>query len=125
MTVSEALNQTWRLVVAEASQTDGYYHRRIPMACTWPAHAGIHRPTNARILVLESELKSVRGLRLKDETKGYSIDVVPDEASRSNRATIRIQETNGGYREIFTIFCADILEHWIPHMRALPIPSNH
>jgi len=118
MTVSETLKQTWSAVVAEASQADGYYHRRIPLACVWPAHAGIHRPTDARILVLETELKSVRGLRLKDETRGYSIDVGPDEAGRSDRAVIRIQETSAGYREIFTIFCADILEHWTPHAGA-------
>jgi hypothetical protein len=84
----------------------------------WPAHAGIHRPTDARILMLETEIKSVRGLRLKDETKGYSIDVAPDEAGRKERATIRIRETSIGYREIFTIFCADILEHWLPHAGA-------
>lgn len=118
MTVSETLKQTWSAVAAEASQSNGYYHRRIPLACVWPAHAGIHRPTDARILILETETKSVRGLRLKDETKGYSIDVGLDEAGQSDWATIRIQETSGWYREIFTIFCADILEHWIPHAGA-------
>lgn len=118
MTVSETIKQTWSAVIAEASQAEGYYHRRIPLPGVWPAHAGIHRPTDARILILETELRSVRGLRLKDETKGYSIDVGPDEAGRSDRATIRIQETSAGYREIFTIFCADILEHWIPHAGA-------
>lgn len=118
MTVPETLKQTWNAVVAEARPADGYYHRRIPLACAWPAHAGIHRPSDARILILETELTSVRGLRLKDETRGYSIDVGPDEAGRSDRATIRIQETSTVYREIFTIFCADILEHWIPHTGA-------
>ena len=118
MTVSETLKQIWNAAVAEASQAEGYYHRRVPLACVWPVHAGIHRPTDARVLILETELKLVRGLRLKDETKGYSIDVGPDEAGRSDRATILIQETNPVYREIFTIFCADILEHWIPHASA-------
>lgn len=118
MTVSEMLKQTWVAVGAEASQAGGYYHRRIPRTSAWPAHAGIHRPGDARILMLETELKSVRDLRLKDETKGYSIDVCPDEVGRSDRATIRIQETSAGYREIFTIFCADILEHWLPHASA-------
>ena len=118
MTVSETLKQIWNAAVAEALQAEGYYHRRVPLACVWPVHAGIHRPTDARVLILETELKLVRGLRLKDETKGYSIDVGPDEAGRSDRATILIQETNPVYREIFTIFCADILEHWIPHASA-------
>lgn len=115
MTVSEALKQTWSAVTVDSPQGDGYYHRRIPVACVWPAHAGIHRPTNARILILEIELESLRGLLLKDETKGYSIDVTPDEAGRDNQASIQIKETSTAYREIFTIFCADILEHWIPH----------
>lgn len=118
MTVSEILKQTWRSVVAEASQDEGYYHRRIPVTSTWPAHAGIHRPTDARILILETESKAIRGLRLNDETKGYCVDIGPDEAGRPDRVTIRIQETSQGYREIFTIFCADILEHWIPHAGA-------
>ena len=115
MTASEKLTQTWNAVVAEASPADGFYHRRIPVPCVWPAHAGLHRPTDRRILILETELKPARALSLKDETKGYSIEVASDEAGRSGRASIRIQETNIGYREIFTIFCADILEHWIPH----------
>jgi hypothetical protein len=118
MTVSETLIQTWSAVVAEASQAEGYYHRRIPLASSWPAHAGIHRPTEARILILETESKAVRGLRLKDETKGYSIDLDPDEAGRVDRVAIRIKETSPAYREIFTIFCADILEHWISHTGA-------
>lgn len=118
MTVSETLKQTWSTVAAEAPQADGYYHRRIPVTCVWPAHAGIHRPTNARVLILEIELESLRGLRLKDETKGYSIDVGPDDAGRDDQAAIHIQETSAAYREIFTIFCADILEHWVPHAGA-------
>ncbi|MFO1482350.1 MAG: PD-(D/E)XK motif protein [Verrucomicrobiaceae bacterium] len=118
MTVSETLKQTWAAVVAEAPQADGCYHRRMPLACAWPAHAGIHRPTDACILVLEIEHKAVRDLHLKDETKGYSIDVGADDAGRSDRATIRVQETSAVYREIFTIFCTDILEHWIPHTSA-------
>lgn len=118
MTVSETIKQTWSTVIAEASQAEGVYHRRIPLPGVWPGHAGIHRPTNTRILILETELRSVRGLRLKDETKGYAIDVGPDEARRSDRAAIRIQETSAGDREIFTIFCADILDHWLPHAGA-------
>ena len=118
MAVSDALKQTWAAVIAEPSQAEGYYHRRIPLASSWPSHAGIHRPTGDRILILETECKAVRGLRLKDETKGYSIDVAPDEAGRSDRVAIRIQETSQTFREIFTIFCTDILEHWIPHSGA-------
>src|SRR5262245_51293875 len=119
MTVSETLKQTWSTVIGEAPQTDGFYHRRIPVGSVWPAHAGIHRPTGARILILETETESLRGLRLKDETKGYSIDVVPDDAGRTNKAAIHIQETSSAYREIFAVFCADILEHWIPHASAV------
>jgi hypothetical protein len=118
MRVSETLKQTWAAVALEASTAEGCYHRRIPLAGTWPAHAGIHRPTDARLLILETEANLVRGLRLKDETKGYSISVGPDEAGRSDRATIRIQEATTGFREIFAIFCADILEHWVPHTPA-------
>lgn len=115
MKVSETLSQTWGTVAAEASHAEGYYQKRIPLKSAWAAHAGIHRPTDARFLILETELKAVRGLRLKDETRGYSISVVPDDAGRNDRATIRITETSEGYREIFKIFCTDILEFWIPN----------
>src|SRR5437879_2283171 len=115
MTVSESLEQTWKVVLTETSQAEGYYHRRIPMPSPWPAHAGIHRPTDTRILILETESVVIRGLQVKDESKGFSIDVNSDEAGRADRASIRIEETNPVYREIFTIFCADILEHWYPH----------
>ena len=118
MTASDALKNTWSAVALEASGAPGCYHRRIPLACSWPAHAGIHRPTDARLLILESEAKSVHGLRPKGEAKGYSITVDPDETGRRDRVTIRIQEVTTGFREIFTIFCADILEHWVPHAEA-------
>src|SRR5205814_5853045 len=101
---SEALNQTWRTVLAEAAQPEGFYQRRIPLTCCWPAHGAIHRPAEARLLILETETKSLRGLRLRDETKGYSIDVAPDTAGRADRSLIRIHETNPLYREIFIIF---------------------
>src|SRR5262245_40606631 len=100
MTVSETLKQTWMAVLAESSQVEGYYHRRIPRSSAWPAHAGIHRPTESRILILETAGKAVRGLSLNDETKGYAIDIVADEAGRVDRASIRIQETSQLYREI-------------------------
>lgn len=117
-TASETLRQTWAAVGLEASQTEGYYHRRIPLAGTWPAHAGIHRPTDAHILILETDAKFVRGMRSKDETRGYTITVGPDDAGRADRAVIRIHEATTGFREIFGIFCADILEHWLPHTAA-------
>lgn len=118
MTVSDSLIQTWSTVLAEASAADGYYHRRVPLECVWPAHAGIHRPANARILMLETEAESIHDRCLKDETKGYSLDFGRDEAGRDNRVTVCIHETGHLYREIFTIFCADILEHWIRHSTA-------
>ncbi len=114
--VSEVLKQTWAAVVSEASRSEGYYHRRIPLPSFLPAHAGIHCPTDARVLILEMESRAIRDLRLKDETKGYSIDVYPDEAGRTDRVAIRIQEAGAEYREIFTIFCVDVLDHWIPHV---------
>ncbi len=118
MTASEALKQTWAAVALDAPPTEGYYRRRIPLASAWPAHAGIHRPTDARILLLETDARDVRGLRLKDETRGYSITVGPDDAGRAGRSTIRIHEATTGFREIFSIFCSDILEHWLPHTAA-------
>ena len=117
-TVSDPLKDTWGAVVSEAPQGEGYYHRRIPLSGAWPVHAGIHRPRGTRFLILETELNSVRTVSLKDETKGYSIYVSPDEAGRVDRANIWIQETNAAYGEIFTVFCADVLEHWVPHASA-------
>ena len=115
MKISEILIQTWKTVIAESTSNEGYYHRRLPLQAAWPAHAGIHRPTNAIILALETTKSGVRGLRLKDQTKGYRIDVSSENGGSGERTMIRIHETSQTYREIFTIFCADILEHWIPH----------
>src|SRR5882762_7502837 len=114
MKVSEALKETWSAVVDEASSSDGYYHRRIPLEAPWPVHAGVHGPSKDRILILETEKKALSKTRLKDESKGYIVEVCEDDARRPDRLTIRIQETSQVYREIFTIFCVDILEHWVP-----------
>jgi hypothetical protein len=114
MTLSETLTQTWNAVLTEAPQSDGQYHRRIQVVCAWSVHAGIKRPSNARILILETDIRSLRNISLKDETKGYSIEVCKDEAGRMDRATICIQETGYSCQDIFTIFCSDILLHWIP-----------
>jgi hypothetical protein len=115
MKASEALKETWAAVAMEASHAEGYYHRRIPLAAPWPAHAGVHRPTDARILNLETDAKSVRGLPIADETRGYAITIASDDASRADRAVIRIKESPNDFREIFAVFCADLLEHWLPH----------
>src|SRR5438552_1069434 len=100
MTVSEKLAQTWSSVLAEAPLAAGYYHRRIPVPAPWPTHAGIRRPTDDRLLIFEAETGALRSFHFRDETKGYSIEVAPDEAGRSERAAIRIQETAKQYREI-------------------------
>jgi Putative PD-(D/E)XK family member, (DUF4420) len=118
MTASEALEQTWATVGAEDHKVQGYYHRRIPLPAYWPAHAGVHQPTGARILMLETDAKVARAFPLKYESKGYSIESVSDETGNPNRVVIRIQELGNGFREIFAIFCADILDHWIPHRSA-------
>lgn len=118
MTASEALEQTWSAVSAEAHNIPGYYHRRIPIASYWPAHGGVHQPTSARILMLETDARVARAAPLKYETKGYSIESIPDEGGNPDRVVIRIQELGHGFREIFAIFCADILDHWITHSGA-------
>jgi hypothetical protein len=118
MTASEALEQTWAAVGAEDHKVQGYYHRRIPLPAYWPAHAGVHQPTGARILMLETDAKVARAFPLKYETKGYSIESVSDETRNPHRVVVRIQELGHGFREIFAIFCADILDHWITHSSA-------
>src|SRR6266478_2769665 len=112
MTGSEILENTWSAVASEASQAEGFYHRRIPLASHWPAHAGIHRPTGSRLLVFETDANALRGMQFRDETRGYRVETAPDEAGRNDRAAIRIVEIGQGYSEIFTTFCADILDHW-------------
>jgi hypothetical protein len=120
MTASEALEQTWKQVAAACPKADGFYHRRLPLPCQWPAHAGIRHPGGARVLIFESELQAIRNLNLCDETKGYAVEISPDEANRQDRVCIRIMETGQGFHEIFAIFCADLLDHWAPH----PDPKN-
>lgn len=115
MRISEILKQTWKTVSEESTSKSGYYQRRIPLESPWPAHAGIHRPTGAISLILETEQGGVRALRLKDQTKGYHVDVIYENSSGADVATIRIHETSETYREVFEVFCADILEHWIRH----------
>ena len=118
MTASEALEQTWAAVGAEDHKVQGYYHRRIPLSAYWPAHAGVHQPTGARILMLETDAKVALRRSVGYENKGYSIESVSDETGNPHRVVIRIQELGHGFREIFAIFCADILDHWIPHANA-------
>ncbi len=115
MKTSEVLHQTWSAILAEQVYAEGFYHRRIPLPAHWPAHAGIRYPQKSRLLILEVEKQAIRATRLKDETKGYSIDIVPDAGNRAGRVSILILETSGAYKEIFSIFCSDVLSHWCPH----------
>ena len=112
MTAIEVLAQTWAAVASEYPPDSGFYQRRIPMNSFLPMHAGISRPSNARILVLEVEKKSIRGRKLRDETKGYKIDVIGDTFGHQDRASIQIVELPSGSSGIFETFCADIVTCW-------------
>ena len=118
MTVSDILERTWEVIGDEAAAIDGCYHRRIPILSEWPVHAGICRPTNLRTLILETDTKSARSQQLPEATNGYSIEVAESQSADGARTHIRIHETNLRFREVFTIFSADIVEHWVPHAQA-------
>lgn len=115
MKASETLDGAWVAIVAEVSDGDGYFRRRIQSASHWPVHAGIHRPSGARALFFEMEKRHLRGKRLRDETRGYSVYIGEDDAGRPGHAEICIIEAGHGDGVIFGIFCADIIEHWSAH----------
>ena len=116
MIVSETLNKIWRTVFEESGLDEGYYHRRFPSEANWIVHVGIHRPTNSRIVILESDARLVAKFRLKDETRGYIIEVCPSEMGRRDRVFIRIQEKNASCSSIFTALCSDVVTRWVEHV---------
>jgi hypothetical protein len=122
MRVTEQLNELWTLVDRDAAAAAGWYQRRIPSSGDWAAHAAIFKPGRKRALILEADRKMLSKHRFADETKGFVISVAPDDSGRADRSFIRILETEVYNREIFTVFCADLLRHWLPqkdHQKAL------
>ena len=115
MTASEVLRQTWDLVQAEENESPGYYHRRVPLDCHFPAYAGIVRPECSRRLSLLVDPLAIRTVTLRDETRGYTVDVEFSPAGHADRAFIHITAKGPAFAEIFTIVAADILEQWAAH----------
>lgn len=118
MTVSELLRQTWDLVEAEGNEAPGYYHRRIPVDCAFPAYAGIVRPECSRRLSLLADQLALRTVQLRDETSGYTVDVEPAPTSHEGHVLVHITAKGPAFAEVFTIVGADILEQWIPQQQA-------
>ncbi|MBE3039646.1 MAG: PD-(D/E)XK motif protein [Chloroflexi bacterium] len=118
MTASELLLQTWELVQAEGNESPGYYHRRIPLDCTFPAYAGIVRPECNRRLSLLVDQVALRTIPLRDETRGYTVEVEPSPAGHGDHAFIHITAKGTAFAEVFAIVGADILEQWIPQHQA-------
>jgi len=118
MTVFEVLKQTWDLVQNEANKSPGYYHRRVPIDCHFPAYTGIILPEKQRRLSLQIDRQALRKTSLRDETKGYVVDIERLPVEDGEQAFIHITSTSQAFEVIFSIVCADILEQWIPHNNA-------
>jgi len=128
MRVTEQLNELWTLVDRDAGAASGWYQRRMPGSGEWGAHASILKPGRKRAIILEADSNLLSRHRIADETKGFIISVTPDDSGRSDRSLIRILETEASNREIFTIFCADLVRHWLAqkeHRKALSELEKH
>lgn len=108
-----SLEDGWERVSAEAPTGPGCYYRRLPSAGSWPAHVAVTLPSSVRALILEADRRELRHHRFAEETRGFKIDVIPDEFGRPDRASLRIAENAGAVRDIFSVFCADIATHWL------------
>jgi hypothetical protein len=112
MKASDCLDATWDAIAQESKNVGGIHQRRLPIECCCSVHAGIHWPTDARIIILDIDPIAVSENRLEDETKGYSITVGVTSVDGNGRAGIYINEVNQLYRDLFKRFCADIIDSW-------------
>ncbi len=118
VTASDALDETWRVVLGDSPSGEGYFHRRVPLSAILPVHAGIHRPSGHLVLVLETNRKNLNEFELMGDARGYLIDVFLEKSTPDERAFVRIREVNTQFREIFKTFCVDLLEDWCSHSDA-------
>jgi hypothetical protein len=112
MTAFDQLRQTWGLVHEEENKTPGYYYRRVPLKGPFPAYAGIVCPEGACRLSLLAESPSIQGVPLRDETRGYLVDVEPSPAGYPGSSFVHITAKGSAFAELFAILAADILEQW-------------
>jgi hypothetical protein len=112
MKASDCLDATWDAIAKESKNVGAIYQRRLPIECCCPVHAGIHWPNDGRIVILEIDFIAVSEISLEDETKGYSITVGVTSVNGNGHARIYICEVNPLYRDLFRIFCADIIDSW-------------
>jgi hypothetical protein len=109
MIASELLREIWDLVLEEDSPLSGYYHRRIPINCAFPAYAGIVRPEDTIAL---------HAVSLRDETRGYIVEVEPAPADHADRSFIHITAKGPAFEELFAIVSVDVLQQWALHNQA-------
>lgn len=107
------LEECWSRVSSESSQKRGLYSRRLPGPGALIAHAAVTFPGGMRSLILETEKRELKHYRFAEETRGYQIEILPDELGRTDHASINISENTVASAEIFPVFCADISGHWL------------
>lgn len=107
------LEECWLRVSSESARAPGLYSRRLAGPNALPAHAAVTFPGGMRSLVLEAEKRELKHYRFAEETRGYKIQIFPDELGRTDYAAVNISENSGSSAEIFSVFCADIAGHWV------------
>jgi len=120
MTVSDALQQTWGHIKNENHDNAGYYHRRIPVQSALPAHAGIVFPLGNFRISLLADNAAIRGISLRDETRGYSVDIELSPAGYPHASFIHITAKMDAFSAIFIVLATDILDLWKQQSEAGP-----
>ena len=113
MTASEALTSAWRAASDEAGNIPGYYRRRIQLQMSQPTYAGVVVPGAVRRLSFDFEKGSLQGLNLRDQTRGYLVEI--ENQNSPERVFVHLQEAPEAIpKDLFRIFCADVLQHIVP-----------
>jgi hypothetical protein len=126
MTASENLRQTWDIVRREGWHAGGYFHRRIPAAGNLAAYAGLVYPEGYLRISLLVDTSAVRAVPLRDESKGYTVDVEHAPVGHPLDSFIHITARETTFSELFAILSADVVEQWVvqDHARSAVLATH-
>ena len=108
----EALAKTWNEVESDIRAVKGWYQRRL--SCHGPSavYAGLRHPEKYRRITFEIPMDALGRLKLKDESKGYAVDVELQNELGIACANIHVRENDLITKDIFPILCKDLLYHF-------------
>ena len=106
---------TWKLLEEDtANVTSGYITRRLLPEVTYDVYLAIERPSNARLLMMRVNQKSIAKATVFPKSNCFEVRRVALQGDEDSHVTLQLVLINSRYSDIFTTLVQDIVDAIAP-----------